>query len=160
MHWVNAIKFVFHPQQHCDKQAVSCARPERSSPFEHDKVNPVNLSRVFLAHKIQSPKCQRRQKSGRSTFIRGTFLCCAFSYWVLGKSDSSVVVTLQRLLKPDRMVSRKHCGARTSDPGEECYKAMKTPMEDKKLSVEYTTILAPPPNKAVYTYRQIKKCIA
>lgn len=35
------------------------------------------------------------------TFVLGTFLCCAFSYRVLGKSDRTVVVTLQRILKPD-----------------------------------------------------------
>lgn len=37
-----------------------------------------------------------------ATFVVGTFLCCAFSYRVLGKSDRSVAVTLQRLLKADR----------------------------------------------------------
>lgn len=55
----------------------------------------------FSLHTKCKVKCQRRQKSGLFTFVLGTFLCCAFSYGVWGKSDNTVAVTLQKILKPD-----------------------------------------------------------
>lgn len=110
----------------------------RSYPLEQWQSQSTKfISNVVLSHKISSHKCQSKQKSAPSTFVLGTFLCCAFSYRVWAKSDSSAVVTLQRLLKPDRaqwfLGNAVERGHRIS--AKNARKQWNT-VEDKRLSVE------------------------
>lgn len=73
----------------------------------NDKVKPLNLSQMFsfcLFFHTRFKVINVRESRNQSypSFVLRTFLCCAFSYRVWGKNNTSVAVTLQRLLKPDR----------------------------------------------------------